>query len=278
MPPPSLDNLRALPLGRWGSDTLARLECGQSRPEFRYLAEPWRVLADAGFPPDPWQKDLLSTNADRILMGITRQGGKSLTAAALALSHALIYPDSLILLVSRALRQSGELFRDKLLRLYRGIGQPVPPAALTALTLTLANGSRILSLPGDGDTIVGFSSVAMLVIDEAARVPDDLYRMVRPMLAVSRGKLVALSTPYGKRGFFYEEWHGANRWLRVKLTAPECPRIDARFLEEERAALGERWYQQEYMVSFEETADTVFHHDDIEVAFRDDIEPFDLGG
>src|SRR5208282_1075770 len=100
----------------------------------------------------------------------------------------------------------------------------------------LANGSRIVSLPGDEKNIRGFSGVALLVIDEAARVLDSLYCSVRPMLAVSRGRMVALSTPYGKRGWFHDEWHGAGEWQRVRITAPECPRITAEFLAEEKRA------------------------------------------
>ncbi len=56
------------------------------------------------------------------------------------------------------------------------------------LKIELANGSRILCLPGEEATIRGFSP-NLLVIDEASRVPDDLYRAVRPMLAVSQGRL-----------------------------------------------------------------------------------------
>src|SRR4029434_3443645 len=97
--------------------------------------------------------------------------------------------------------------------------------AESALRLELANGSRIISLPGDEGTIRGFSGVAMLIIDEAALVADSLYYSVRPMLAVSRGRLVALSTPFGKRGWFHDEWHGAGAWQRLKVTAQDCPRI-----------------------------------------------------
>ena len=70
-----------------------------------------------------------------------------------------------------------------------------PPATLT-----------FTSKPGTEGTVRGFSRVALLVIDEAARVSDPLYYAVRPMLAVSGGKLVALSTPFGQKGHFWQEW------------------------------------------------------------------------
>jgi hypothetical protein len=202
-----------------------------------------------------------------------RQAGKSLTAAALALRTALLEPPALILLLSPTERQSGELFRDKVKRLYNALGRPVAIVAETALTMELANGSRIVALPGKEETIRGYSGVRLLVVDEAARVSDALYYSVRPMLAVSRGTLVCLSTPFGKRGWFHDEWHGSGAWRRVRSTAAECPRIDPAFLAEERRALGERWYRQEYECSFEDVVDAVFAEADIAAALAADVRP-----
>jgi len=111
------------------------------------------------------------------------------------------------------------------------------------------------------------------VIDEAARVDDALYVAVRPMLAVSGGRLIALSTPYGKRGWFHDEWHNEANWQRVRVTAEECPRITKEFLAEERRALGDRYYRQEYGCDFVETVDAVFSFEDIQAARSSDIEP-----
>src|SRR5262249_19679539 len=145
--------------------------------------------------------------------------------------------------------------------------------AASALRLELANGSRIVALPGDEQHIRGYAAVSLLVIDEAARVADALYYAVRPMLAVSQGRLVALSTPFGKRGWFHAAWTGAGDWERVQVTARECPRITAAFLADERQALGPRWYRQEYECSFEDASDAVFAWDDIQAALADDVPP-----
>src|SRR5262249_45002526 len=151
----------------------------------------------------------------------SRQVGKSSVISVLALHTAVFRPGSLVLLLSPSQRQSAEIFR-KLLDAYRVLGEDAPSVAESTLMLQLANGSRVVSLPGKEESIRSFSSVSLLVIDEAARVSDALYRSVRPMLAVSGGKLVALSTPFGKRGFFYEEWHGGGPWHRVRVTADQC--------------------------------------------------------
>src|ERR1700688_2334143 len=80
--------------------------------------------------------------------------------------------------------------------------------AESSLRIELGNGSRIIALPGLENTIRGFAGVKLLVIDEASRVADDLYRAVRPMLAVSNGRMICLTTPWGKRGFFHDVWTG----------------------------------------------------------------------
>lgn len=107
-------------------------------------------------------------------------------------------------------------------------------------------------MPCKEETIRGYAHVNLLILDEAARVPDDLYRAVRPMLAVSKGRLICLSTPYGPRGFFHDAWvKGGDDWWRIEVPAEKVARISAGFLEEERRALGESWFRQEYGCSFE---------------------------
>jgi hypothetical protein len=234
--------------------------------------DPGQVMLAAGMTPDPWQQRVLDSQAPRMIMLAARQMGKSSVAAALALRTALLQPRSPVLLLSPTLRQSGEIFR-KVLDVFNALGRPVAVTAESALRLELANGSRIISLPGTEGTVRGYSGVAMLIIDEAARVDDPLYFAVRPMLAVSQGRLVALSTPFGKRGWFYEEWSGTGDWERVRITADQCPRITPEFLAEERRALGERYHRQEYFCSFEEVIDAVFSSADIAAALSDDVKP-----
>jgi hypothetical protein len=115
--------------------------------------------------------------------------------------------------------------------------------------------------------------VTLLIIDEAARVADDLYCAFRPMLAFSRGRLIALSTPFGQRGWFHEARRSTEEWERIRVTADECPRITPEFLAEEQRVLGERWYRQEYLCLFEDTIDAVFSAADIEAALSDDVKP-----
>jgi hypothetical protein len=239
--------------------------------------DPALLMQRAGMSPDPWQGDLLRSDAARMLLLCSRQSGKSTVAAAMALHEALYRPPALVLLLSPSLRQSQELFRV-VADLYIDLGRPVSAEQSSALRLGLENGSRIVSLPGTERTVRGYSGVRLLVIDEAARVSDDLYYSVRPMLAVSGGRLVGLTTPWGKRGWFHHEWtEGGPGWKRVKITAHDCPRISPGFLEQERAALGEWWYRQEYLCEFVETEDQVFGYDEVMAAISGDVKPL-FGG
>lgn len=250
-------------LGRLRKLVATRVAALQSPALGRLRQDPARLLADAGIAPDPWQAQLLRSSDPRRLLLCARQVGKSTVAAALALKAALLAPPALVLLLSPTLRQSGELFRDKVLRLYGALGRPVPAAQETALALALANGSRVVSLPGVEENIRGYSGVSLLIVDEAARVSDALYRAARPMLAVSGGALVALSTPWAKQGWFFEAWHDTEPWSRVKVTAPECPRISAAFLASELRAMGARYYAIEYLCEFGDLLCSYFDADSV---------------
>jgi hypothetical protein len=225
-----------------------------------------------GVEPDPWQEKLLRSSADRVLLNCSRQSGKSTVSALIALHRALYHPDSLILCLAPALRQSQELFA-KIAGFYRDLGRPVPPQGERKLSLELENGSRIVTLPGSEKTVRGFSGAALLIVDEASRAADELYFAVRPMLAVSGGALMMLTTPYGKRGIFYEEWSSGHGWERYEVPASQCPRISEEFLEVERQALPSWVFRQEYECSFEETEDTVFTTEMIERAVTSEVKP-----
>lgn len=233
--------------------------------------DPVQMARAASIDPDPWQARLLRSRASRVLVNCSRQSGKSTVTAALADHTAFYEPDSTILLLSPSLRQSGELFR-KCMDIYRALGRPVPAEAETALKLELENNSRILSLPGKEGTVRGISKVSLLIIDEASRVPDELYVGVRPMLAVSGGRLVLLSTPFGTRGFFWEAWKNRDAWDYYEITAEDCPRISKEFLEEEKRTIGEYWYMQEYMCQFLDAAGAAFRAEDIDRIIQEGVE------
>jgi hypothetical protein len=222
-----------------------------------------------GLTPDPWQERLLRSTSPRVLLNCFRQSGKSTTSAIIAIHRALYFPGSLVLALAPALRQSQELFA-KIAGFYKDLGRPVAPHGERKLSLDLENGSRILTLPGSEKTVRGFSGVGLLIVDEAARVEDQLYYATRPMLAVSGGSLMMLSTPASKRGVFYTEWTSGEGWERYEVRADDCPRITRAFLEEERKALPPPVFRAEYECSFEALDDQPFSEAMIASAFSDE--------
>jgi hypothetical protein len=177
-----------------------------------------------------------------------------------------------VLILAPAERQAKETF-GKVTQTYRKLGHSAAPDSYRKLGMRLANGSRVEALPGSEKTIRGFSGVDLLVLDEAARVDDSLYHAVRPMLVVSGGALMMLSTPAGRRGVFFEEWTGGAGWERYEVPAEECPRISEAFLEEERRSLPRRAFDQEYRCVFVETEDAVFSFEDVAGAMDPGVTP-----
>ncbi|MGB8395525.1 MAG: terminase family protein, partial [Pseudolabrys sp.] len=175
-----------------------------------------------------------------------------------------------VIIVSPSQRQSGEIFRTVIA--YHSNLKDVPELkAASALRAEMANGSRILALPGSETTVRGYSAADLIVIDEAARVEDSLLQAVRPMLATSQGRLVALTTPAGKRGWFYEAWIGDSPWHRVKVPASMCPRISQEFLDEELRELGASRFSEEYQLEFIDPDTAAFPTDIISRCFTTEL-------
>jgi hypothetical protein len=234
----------------------------------------------AGFHPEPWQQRVLRSGASRILLNCTRQGGKSTTVATLACHTALFKPGSTTLIVSRAERQSAELLR-KSVAMFNAHGRPTDPKAESKLALELDTGSRIIALPGSEASIRSYSHVDLLIFDEASKVVNATYESMRPVVAVGGGTVVALSTPFGTRGWWYEAWRSKGPqdeyWERYEVPATQCPHISPEFLAQERRRMGSWWYEQEYMCRFLDAQDAVFKQVDIDRMFAEDYETWELG-
>jgi hypothetical protein len=235
------------------------------------MLDPATIMRDAGMEPDGWQEEVLYSDARRMLLLCSRQSGKSTTCAALAVNQA-IYDPGLVLLIAPAQRQSSELFR-KVHEVYRALPDVPRIVQESAMRLELANGSRIIALPGTEGTIRGYSGAKTVIVDEASRVDNALFAAVRPMLATTNGRFVALTTPYGKRGWFYDAWEYGEGWHRTKVTTHDCPRIDTEWLAEERRLIGDWQFRQEYECEFVDTDEQFFSSDLIEAALTHEVAP-----
>lgn len=230
----------------------------------------------AGVTPDPWQADLLRMAPRRGLLLCSRQSGKTTTTGLLAAHRAVYETRALVIIVSPSQDQSGEMLRSIKTQL-GALPDDIRPAfnSESVLKIELANGSRILARPGSEKSTRGFAGASLIVIDEASRVDDDLLTAVRPMLATRMdGSLIALTTPNGKRGFFYEAWIGGDpMWHRVSVSAKDCPRISPEFLDEELRSMGPTKFKQEYELEFVDDLASAFPTDIIDRAFTNEVTP-----
>jgi hypothetical protein len=207
-----------------------------------------------------------------------RRAGKTQAAATRTLAHCLSKPDRTAMVFSPTKRQSQEFART-VRNVDKAIGMPFKRVSENSSEVEWENGSRLMSMPDRQTGVVGFTP-SLIVIDEASRVSDLLYMSVRPMLALG-AELIVTSTPFGKRGWFFDIWDSAGRGAKDrlkkfawwKITAEDCPRITAEFLEEELAEIGPRWFKQEWLCDFSDTVGSVFSKSVIDRAFSGDFEP-----
>jgi hypothetical protein len=258
----------------WGKEALALLLQETATLKAKLWIDPAALFQQAGLVPDPWQARVLRSQAERIMILAARQVGKSLVCAALALRTMLLEAPALVLVVSPSDRQSGEFVR-KVKSFYYVLRDPEVPHVVgnSALQLHLSNGSRLVGLPDSEAKIRGFSDVRLLFFEEASRVPAALFHTCTPMLAVSHGRQVALSTACGKQGWYFEAWEHDQSWHKENVTAKQCPRISRAFLEAEKRKMPERWFAQEYDNAFLDPLDSVFRQEDIEAMVDPTIEP-----
>lgn len=116
--------------------------------------------------------------------------------------------------------------------------------------LTLTNGSVIHCLPTglSGYGIRGYT-IDLLIADESAFIPEEVWTAVTPMLAVTRGNIILLSTPFGKGGFFYRCFSDPT-FTSFHISSEECPRKNQEFLDQEKARMTTLQYAQEYLGEF----------------------------
>lgn len=225
-----------------------------------------------GYHPDPWQADLLRSRSKKIILNCSRQSGKSTTCAALGLHESIYRYPSFGLVIAPSQDQSSELML-KFDEFRRAVELPSDYLNTdTKLAVRFANGNRFVARPGSEKTSRSFSAVSLLLEDEASRVLDELYNSVRPMLAVSNGRHILMSTPFGKRGHFFKIWSEERcSWEWYEIPAEMCPRISKEFLEEERCT--NPWFRQEFCCEFVETEGQYFSNYTIERLFDSDVKP-----
>src|SRR3990167_10147971 len=154
---------------------------------------------------DEWQKRILETEGNIVLRS-GRQAGKSTIISIKAAEYAVANPNKSIMIIASVERQAYLLLERTLTYLYENYKDKIKKGKdkPTKHEIKFKNGSIIRCLPTgqSGYGIRGYT-VHLLIVDEAAFVNEDVWQAVTPMLSVSAGIMILLSTPHGKQNFFY---------------------------------------------------------------------------
>lgn len=223
---------------------------GSLADDLAMAADPVAMARALGVEPYAWAKEALRSPAPRECWVVSRQGSKSSTAALMALHLATYRPGSLAVCVSPSQRQANELL-GKVRQGYTALGRPVGAVSEAVSQLALENGSRVVSLPASEASVRGYAA-DLVLLDEAAKIDRPLYEAVRPMVAVTGGRVVMLSTPWMADGFFWEAATGLDPgWVVRSVPCWEIPTIPRGFLDAELASMGRSVFAREYECSFE---------------------------
>jgi hypothetical protein len=223
--------------------------------------------------PYSYQVDILKSHSKRLSVRAGRQVGKTEVIALKALHYAITRPGKVILILSPTMRQSQILFNkiDSYIQINPYIYDLIERKTQTFIKFY--NTSEIHSLPSGetGDTIRGFSP-SLIIIDEAAYVKDKVFVSIEPSLGATQGDIILISTPFGKRGRFYETFNpkGSQRYETYHIRAKDCPKIDSEFLQEQRETLTAMEYLQEFEGEFVEEADAYFPYSLIMNCLKDE--------
>ena len=200
---------------------------------------------------DEWQEEVMNTEGNLCLRS-GRQVGKSTVIAVKAGEWAVKHPKKNIMVISSVERQAHLLFEKIHAYIYDNyrsnikMGKDRP----TKSRLRMKNGSVIYCLPTglSGHGIRGYT-IDLLIADEAAFIPEEVWTAVTPMLAVTRGTVILLSTPFGREGYFYRCFSD-DSYTQFHVSSEECPRKDQDFLDHEKERMTKLQYAQEYLGEF----------------------------
>jgi len=200
---------------------------------------------------DDWQQEVLATDGNIVLRS-GRQVGKSTIISVKAAEYAMANPNKSIMVIASVERQALLLFEKILSHIHTTNKKIIKKGKYrpTKHKLTLTNGSVIHCLPTglSGYGIRGYT-VDLLIADEAAFIPEEVWTAVTPMLAVTRGNIILLSTPFGRGGYFYRCFSDPT-FTSFHVSSEDCPRKNQEFLDQEKGRMSQLQYAQEYKGEF----------------------------
>ena len=195
---------------------------------------------------------MLNSDAKYLILCCNRQWGKTTTMAAKALYAALQTPKLKIAVIARSKEQAGILIENAT-EFAIALGHRTRRVPGKQQSLQLPNMSKIVAVPHTQHTSLG-RTADILIVDEAAKVTDDVYYAVSPFVSRTHGKIWLLSTPTRQSGFFYNYWHDTESgWHRIFSNVLDCPDIDPAYLAMQQRSNPIR-YSQDFLCQFTQPA------------------------
>ena len=222
-----------------------------------------------GWMPDAKQRDVLESLSGRVILNWGRQSGKTTLAAAKIVHTAVTMEGTTTVWVSARMVHTSEVFA-KLRMFFSRLRIETKGQPGMDQSLVLANGSKVLGLAARDATVRGYTT-NLLMIDEAAQVPDVVYESITGQLSTTDGAMWVLGTPRGKSGEFYKIWTKGDEaeWLKSMRKTSDCGRVPAKFLESERKAKGEALMKREYECEFMDDGTTLLRSGDVDRLFTE---------
>ena len=169
---------------------------------------------------DKWQEEIIGTKGN-ICLRSGRQVGKSTVISHKVGIYATSHKNKNVMVISAVERQAYLLFEKILFYLEQNHKKMIMKGKdrPTRSKLKLTNGTVIHCLPTglSGMGIRGYT-IDLLIADEAAFIPEAVWDAVTPMLIMTGGDTILLSTPFGKGTYFHDAFQRDNYTAFHKTT------------------------------------------------------------
>lgn len=193
-----------------------------------------------------------------------RQSGKTTTVAAFILWFGLFHSNkNIAVLANKASQAQGIISRITMMLEWLPNFLKPGMRALNKRKLSFDNGSDIFSAATSSASIRG-DSVALLYIDEAAFIPNDIefYESTYPVITSGKeSRVIMSSTPKGARGLFYKLYTDSinklNDYISTKVTWDHVPGRDENWKNETIRNTSEAQFLQEMECNFMGSQDTL---------------------
>lgn len=228
------------------------------------------------FPLWPHQIEVIRSPKPFKVIVAARQTGKSALVAVEALHTAFAKPGSTSLILSAT-----EDAAKRMIATIKDLMDSAPLLGGSVIDshksrIALSNGSEIISLPASEKQIRGYTTTGVLILDEAAFMPEELWRAAfYTIAAVPNPKVYLCSSPWGSADHFFRRlWiEGQDRknpdYASFQWSYKVSPKINKALLERERERTDPLTYKAEVLGEWVDDADSYFTYDEVMNAVAD---------